>query len=169
MGPVILFDKSFLECINPGESVWFDNYFYPNICPMFFVETLAYLEKDPRPGSTPEDTIRVLANKTPQVSGNPNALHSSLCRGELGGASVDMHGSIIISRGRAVTTGGRVGVLHDQPPEAIAFQTSSIWPTFSICRSAQSSLRRTDSIGAVLRYSCVMTRSSSGGPILRVA
>jgi len=122
MGPVVLFDKSFLECINPDESVWFDHFFCPNICPMFFVETLADLEKAPRPGFTPEDTVRVLANKAPQVSGNPNAHHNYICKGELSGAPVAMHGSVIIPGGRAVTSGGRVGVIHDQPPEAIAFQ-----------------------------------------------
>ena len=122
MGPIVLFDKSFLECINLDESVWFDHFFYPNICPMFFVETLADLEKEPRPGSTPEDTVRSLATKTPQVSGNPNAHHTYLCRGEFSGATVDMRGSVIVSSGRVVTTGGRVGIIHDQPPEAIAFQ-----------------------------------------------
>jgi hypothetical protein len=40
-----IFDKSFLESLNPDEAVWFDNFFLTSITPLFFVETLADLEK----------------------------------------------------------------------------------------------------------------------------
>lgn len=45
MGPITLFDKSFLQSLSVDESVWFDNFFYPVVCPMFYVETLADLSK----------------------------------------------------------------------------------------------------------------------------
>ncbi len=41
MGPITLFDKSFLQSLSIDESVWFDNFFYSVICPIFYVETLA--------------------------------------------------------------------------------------------------------------------------------
>lgn len=39
MGPLALFDKSYLEGLNPDEAVWFDHFFLANVCPMFYVET----------------------------------------------------------------------------------------------------------------------------------
>jgi hypothetical protein len=45
LGPITLFDKSFLQALSTDESVWFDNFFYPVICPIFFVETMADLWK----------------------------------------------------------------------------------------------------------------------------
>jgi hypothetical protein len=45
MGPIALFDKSFLQSLALDESTWFDNFFYPTICPLFYVETLADLSK----------------------------------------------------------------------------------------------------------------------------
>jgi hypothetical protein len=46
--------KSFLQSLSVDESVWFDHFFIPNICPLFYVETLADLEKSVREGRTPE-------------------------------------------------------------------------------------------------------------------
>jgi hypothetical protein len=45
MGPVALFDKSFLQSLSLDDAVWFDHFFAPVICPIFFVETLADLKK----------------------------------------------------------------------------------------------------------------------------
>ena len=44
-GPITLFDKSFLQSLNLDESVWFDHFFLTNVCPLFYVETLADLGK----------------------------------------------------------------------------------------------------------------------------
>ena len=43
MGPIIIFDKSTLECLNPDEAVWLDQFFNSNITPLFYIETLADL------------------------------------------------------------------------------------------------------------------------------
>jgi len=45
MGPIVLFDKSFLQSLNIDEAVWFDHFFISNIPPIFFTETLADLKK----------------------------------------------------------------------------------------------------------------------------
>lgn len=45
MGPTVLFDKSFLQSLSIDESVLFDHFFIPIVCPMFYVETLADLKK----------------------------------------------------------------------------------------------------------------------------
>jgi hypothetical protein len=81
MGPIILFDKSALQALSIDESVWFDQFFLPVICPIFFVETLADLEKSIRTGRTPEEEVGLIAVRTPQMSGQPNVNHIDLCIG----------------------------------------------------------------------------------------
>lgn len=41
MGPIALFDKSFLQSLSIDESVWLGHFFMPVVCPLFYVETLA--------------------------------------------------------------------------------------------------------------------------------
>jgi hypothetical protein len=69
MGLIALFDKSFLQSLSVDESVWFDHFFIPNICPLFYVETLADLEKSVREGRTPEREVGRIAEKTPVMRG----------------------------------------------------------------------------------------------------
>lgn len=57
MGPIALFDKSFLQSLNIDEAVWFDQFFIANISPLFYVETLADLDKEIRHGRTAEDVV----------------------------------------------------------------------------------------------------------------
>ena len=65
MGPVTLFDKSALQLLNPDQAVWFDQFYSAVITPLFFVETLADLEKETRSGRSPEDVVGKLAANTP--------------------------------------------------------------------------------------------------------
>ena len=44
-GPTLIFDKSALQALSLDEAVWLDHYFLSNVTPVFFVETLADLEK----------------------------------------------------------------------------------------------------------------------------
>ena len=94
MGPILIFDKSALQCLNLDEAVWLDNFFLCNITPLFFIETLADLEKQVRKGRTPEDIVGSLAFKTPDMGSKPNAHHATLLEGELLGlGKLDMeHG-----------------------------------------------------------------------------
>ena len=63
MGPVAIFDKSFLQMISVDEAVWFGNFYRANITPLFFAETLADLEKEIAKGRTPEQVVGNLARK----------------------------------------------------------------------------------------------------------
>lgn len=121
MGPITLFDKSFLQSLNLNESVWFDHFFYSNICPLFYVETLADLNKSPRSGRTAEEEVGVIAQKFPEMHGTPNIEHATLCRGELLGHRVPITGQILVAGGRPVKTGGQTGVVYNESPEANAF------------------------------------------------
>ncbi|MFL6709278.1 MAG: hypothetical protein ACJ8HI_13830 [Massilia sp.] len=124
MGPNTLFDKSFLQSLSVDESVWFDHFFSPVICPIFYVETLADLKKTPRAGSsrTPEDDVRILAEKTPVLSGAPCAHHMQLCIGNLLGQEAPHLGQVPIAGGRPVRSkDGKPGVVFQPSPEANAF------------------------------------------------
>lgn len=119
MGPILIFDKSVLESLNPDEAVWLDCFYLCNITPLFFVETLADLEKQVRGNRSPEHVVGSLAYKTPEMSARPNVHHATLIEGELRGLErVDMeHGRIIISGGQAKQLEGKTGIIFEQSPE----------------------------------------------------
>lgn len=124
MGPLALFDKSFLQALTVDESVWFDHFFLPVICPLFFVETLADLSKRDNPGVSraPEDLVRIIADKTPVMSGAPCVHHSQICIANLMGHEAPHFGQVPLAGGRPVRdAGGKAGVVFKNFPEAEAF------------------------------------------------
>lgn len=122
MGPITLFDKSFLQSLSLDESVWFDNFYLTNIAPLFYVETLADLEKAVHKGRTPEQEVGIIANKTPERHSSPNTFHQKLIIGNLNGYEIPMDGRIIMDGGRYVKTADRQAVIFDLPPEREAFE-----------------------------------------------
>lgn len=120
-GPMAIFDKSFLESLNPDEAVWFDNFFLTSITPLFFVETLADLEKQVRKGRTPEQIVGSLAYKTPDLQSNVNPHHSSILWAELNGEKITMDGRILRSGGQVVELNGKQGVIYEMSKEEEAF------------------------------------------------
>ena len=117
MGPITLFDKSFLQSLSLDEAVFFDHFFYSNICPIFFVETLADLGKEVYKGRSPEEEVSIIADKTPEMSGNVNAFHGQICIGDLLGHAPPMSGQIVIPGGRPVRHGNQSGFVFEEPPE----------------------------------------------------
>jgi hypothetical protein len=85
MQPMLIFDKSFLESLNPDEAVWLDNFFATCITPLFFIETLADLEKEVRRGRTPEQVVGNLAYKTPDMNSHMSPYHTWMLLSELRG------------------------------------------------------------------------------------
>jgi hypothetical protein len=84
-GPIAVFDKSALQSLSVDEAVLFDNFYLPVVTPLFFVETLADLEKAVRKGQTPEEAVGIIAAKTPMLSGAANVHHLRLVQHELSG------------------------------------------------------------------------------------
>src|SRR5258708_6293714 len=117
-GPIVLFDKSSLQIQTTDEAVWFDTFYFPSITPLFFVETLADLEKEMQSGSSPEEYVGALAGKTP-LGGGINVHHHALCLNELLGNRFDLRHVPVVAGGSPVATrdGGRA-VVFDPPPEA---------------------------------------------------
>ena len=122
MGPITLFDKSFLQSLSLDEAVFFDHFFYSNICPIFFVETLADLDKVVREGRTPEQEVGMIADKTPEMHGNVNAFHGEICAADLLGYKIPMRGQIMLPRGRPVCYGKQSGVVFEEAPEIRALR-----------------------------------------------
>jgi hypothetical protein len=122
MGPPTLFDKSFLQSLSEDESVFFDHFFRAVVCPIFYVETLADLEKSVREGRTPEDEVGIIASKFPEMHGSACVHHQSLVAQNLAGMNIPMTGQILSPGGRDVAVGGTRGVIFDPSPEAEAFR-----------------------------------------------
>ena len=122
-GPSLIFDKSSLESLNLDEAVMMDNFYMSAITPLFFVECLADLEKAIRSKSTPEQLVGSLANRTPDVQGNPNAHHLHILQAELQRQFdlTKVMGRVALPGGRHVQLGEKQGVVYQQSEEAEAF------------------------------------------------
>jgi hypothetical protein len=122
MGPIVLFDKSFIEMLNLDEATMFDSLYSSVICPIFYTEVLADLSKESPGQRTVERIVADVARKTPILHSAPNVSHSALCMSELIGQPVEMRGVPAIAGGKAVRqSDGKVGVIYEQSPEAKAF------------------------------------------------
>jgi hypothetical protein len=66
MGPNVIFDKSFLQSLNVDESVWFNHFFLSNICPLFYIETLADLDKKNNINRPADRVVGEIASKFPE-------------------------------------------------------------------------------------------------------
>ncbi len=120
MAPITLYDKSFLQSLSLDEAVLFDNFFYANTSPIFFVETLADLAKNLQ-DRTPEREVQIIAEKTPQLQGGPNMFHGRLCLGNLLGNNVSMASQIVVPPTPPVSARGQTGMVFKEPPEREAF------------------------------------------------
>ncbi len=121
-GPIIVFDKSALQSLSVDESVLFDNFYLPVVTPLFFVETLADLDKKVREGQTPEQAVGIIAAKTPVMSGVPNVHHLRLVQHELLGHRVKLDRRPVVGEGRRVINAEGRGILIENLPEMDAFQ-----------------------------------------------
>lgn len=105
MGPITLFDKSFLEMLSIDQAALFDSLYSANICPVFLTEALADLSKTPPGNRTVEKIVSDLAMKSPPMHCYPNAEHTSLCLAELFGHSIEMRGVPAMTSGKLVEHG----------------------------------------------------------------
>lgn len=122
-GPSIIFDKSFLQSLSVDESMWLDHFFLSNITPLFYIETLADLEKSVAKGRTPESVVGNLAYKTPSLNSAFNAHHFRMIQGELCSAEVCMeYGRPNIPGGEVKELDGKKGVIFSESPEQAAFK-----------------------------------------------
>jgi hypothetical protein len=87
-GPILIFDKSLLQSLNVDEAMWLDNFFLTAIAPLFFVVTLADLEKEVHGGRTPELVVGCLAQNTPGLQSHMAAHNRTLLWAVLNGQKI---------------------------------------------------------------------------------
>lgn len=121
-GPITIFDKSALQALNVDEACLFGNFYRANITPVFFVETLADLEKEVAAGRTPEQVVGTIAHKTSGLHCDPNVHHQLMCFSDFQREPIDMRGVPVVSGGRPVESGGKKGIVFNQAPEVEALQ-----------------------------------------------
>lgn len=126
IGPISIFDKSFLESLSLDESILFDNFFRTVITPLFFVETLADLEKPPKKGKQVRTSLQIvseIAKKTLVLGSVPNVHYERLIVPNLLGEYVEMRSRPFIAGGVTKRSPeSRVGVHFDEFPEEIALE-----------------------------------------------
>ncbi|HEY3245430.1 MAG TPA: hypothetical protein VGM03_18975 [Phycisphaerae bacterium] len=151
MGPTLIFDKSALQSLSIDEAVWLDNFFITNITPLFFIETLADLEKQVRAGLTPEQAVGALAHKTPDAASCANVHHASLMAGELLGVQpVDMrYGRPVVSVRQEVQLGDQLGCIIKRSPEEEALRRWQAGQFLEVERTVAKQWRRALSVASL--------------------
>jgi hypothetical protein len=143
-GPLLIFDKSALQSLNLDESVWLDSFYTTNITPLFFVETLADLEKQMRSGRTPEQIVGSIARKTPEQQATANVHHYSILMDELSGhLHIDLdHPKPVIGGGQPVMLGDTKGMIFRQSPEEEAITRWQAGEFLEVERNTAKAWRR---------------------------
>jgi len=126
MGPIILIDKSALEMLSIDQSVWLDEFFFANICPILYSETLADLTKSRSDRNNPVAAMRLVAEiavKTPVDGAAPCMHHRDLIAQDMLGNHPSMDGRPIVRPGTVKQeASGRVGMDLGEFSEAKALQ-----------------------------------------------
>lgn len=119
MKPITLFDKSFIQSLHIDEAAWFDHFFFTNICPIFYTETIADLKKE-YIDRTPKQEVTGIARKFPDANGFPCLHHHWLSVNNLLGFDIPMTGQIP-SHGKIVKDDNQSCHVHNEIPETDDF------------------------------------------------
>ena len=120
-GPITIYDKSALQALSVDQAALFGQFYRIVITPLFYVETMADLEKDVGEGKTPEDVVGLIAAKTGNHAPDANGHHSRLVISELRGVEITLDGRPLVVGGRPVKSAdGTQGIVFDGAPEAEA-------------------------------------------------
>ena len=142
MKPIIIFDKSFLQSVTVDESVWLDNFFYTIVSPIFYIETLADLNKFANDDVASENEVRKIAEKFPDFHGTPCAFHLELAKENLLGTKIPMGRQIPVGSGRPVRKNGKSGIVYEPSLEQSAFSRWSSGQFFELERNEASIWRK---------------------------
>ena len=101
-----------------------DNFYMSTITPLFFVECLADLEKQMRSGSTPEQLVGSLADRTPDSQGYPNVHHMAILNGELSRQFnlKTVYERVAMAHGEPVQLGEKKGLVYRKSKEQEALE-----------------------------------------------
>jgi hypothetical protein len=118
-GPLLIFDKSALQLLSVDESAWLDNFFQSVITPLFYVETLADLEKKMKKDRTAEQEVVLIAARMPESQATPSVHHETLLASELAGYfKLDtQRAKRVLPQGQPVMLGDSKGMIYRNAPE----------------------------------------------------
>jgi hypothetical protein len=123
-GPLLIFDKSALQLLSVDESAWLDNFFQSVITPLFYVETIADLEKKMLKDRTAEQEVKLIAARMPEQQTTPSVHHSTLIASELAGffkLATD-RAKRVLPQGQPVMLGDSKGIIYRDAPEEEALR-----------------------------------------------
>lgn len=167
-GPILIFDKSALQALSADEAVWLDNFYESNITPLFFIETLADLEKEVRSGRTPEQIVGDIALKAPDMQVHPNAHHLRLMEAELyGWDTIAMDGRGVLTGGKPMILEGQKGLIFSRPPEQEALHRWQTHDFFGIERGFAKAWRAALSVSDYEQRYQFFRQKFLGGKSLR--
>ena len=120
MGPLLTFDKSFLEMISPREMDELDLNFTIFVTPTLISEIIADLRHPaPRDGKLPEEIVMALARKMAGGRGVQQMHFRPLGIANLNQHDVPMFGQVIVdsSAPNVLTTADKKGLVYDSLPD----------------------------------------------------
>ncbi len=120
MGPLLTFDKSFLEMITEEEMDELDLNFSIFVTPTLVSEIIADLKHPaPRNGRLPEEIVNSLARKMVEGYGLSQMHFRPLALANLNQRSIPMNGQVVVdsSAPNVIVTEGGKGVVYDAVPE----------------------------------------------------
>lgn len=120
MGPLLTFDKSFLEMISPQEMDELDLNFSIFVTPTLISEIIADLKHPaPRDGKLPEDIVMALARKMAGGRGMQQMHFRPLGIANLNQQAVPMFGQVIVDGNapNVLTTSDKKGFVYDPLPD----------------------------------------------------
>ncbi|AJA10259.1 hypothetical protein SKP52_16935 [Sphingopyxis fribergensis] len=121
MGPMIIFDKSFLQSLTVDEAVILDQMFSCVVTPLFFVETMADLTKETARGRSAEQVVGGLAERTPVAHSYINTYHQDVVLEDLLGRREEFDHRPAVAGGIPVKVEGKAGLVFRKSPEQDAF------------------------------------------------
>jgi hypothetical protein len=125
MGPLLLVDKSFIQCLSEEEIDFLHRHYLVIITPILIQEICANLLKYPDDKNLSKTKVSILAKKTKGLDAKVIVRADHICTGSLLGERIELKPCIPISGGCEVTApDGTKGVIFE---ESIESKTLSRW------------------------------------------
>jgi hypothetical protein len=119
IGPLLIFDKSFLEMLNPDEVSELSVHFKFVGTPTLIGEIIADLKLDPSERRVPSDVVRALSRKMRKVHGLQPANYRKLALANIYAHEISMIGQVPVdeSAPNVHVTEDRLGIFYDSTLE----------------------------------------------------
>src|SRR5882724_9787894 len=123
MGPVILLDKSALQCLSSEEVLFLYKHYYIHIPPILILETLGDLSKYGEDKARAQATVRTLADRLSPIDSKVSANYRGLVIASLLGGEIPITWQIPVVGGNELTDRyGRRGRFFDEQPEEVTLR-----------------------------------------------